>query len=76
MNSKGSLGIYGSSIPTNWHCTLSVKYRAFKPAPSRGQVIFEVMRAVGSKSPVAGKGWPTHRAQFTYKGTRLGEGYS
>ena len=41
INSRGSLGICGSSIFTNWHLTFSAKYIALKPAPSKGQVISE-----------------------------------
>ena len=76
MNSRGSIEICGSSLPTNWHLTLSAKYSTLKLAPSRGQVIFEAMRAASSKSRVAGKGQPTHGAQFTYNGTRLEKEYS
>jgi len=38
-------------------------------------VISKDKRAVSSKSQVAGKGRPAHKAQFTYKGTRLGREY-
>jgi len=75
MNSGGSNEICRSSLPINWHLTLSDKYRALKPTPSRGQVIFEAMRVGGSESRAARRGWPAHEAQFTYKGTRLGKEY-
>ena len=76
MNSRRSIGISRSSLTTNWHLTFSAKYRALKPTPSRGQVISEAMRAASSKSRVVGRGWPAHKAHFTYNGTRLEEEYS
>ena len=55
------------------HSTLSTKYSALKPTPSKGWVIFEVMRAADSKSREAGKGWLAHGVQLTYKDMRLEE---
>ena len=73
MNSGGSLGISGSSIPTNCHRTLFAKNSALKLAPSKRRVISEAMRVAGSKSLEAGRGWPAHGVQLTYKDMRLEE---
>ena len=45
-----SIKICGSSLPTNWHLTLSAKYSALKSAASKGRVISKAMRVAGSKS--------------------------
>ena len=71
MNSGGSIRFCGLSLPTNWYLTLSTKYRALKLAPSRGRVISKVMKAAGSMSRVARRGWLAYGAQFTYEGTSL-----
>ena len=76
MNSGGSIKIYGSSLPTNWHRTIFAKYRALKPAPSRGRGISEVMKATSSKFREVGRGWPAHRGQLTYNDIRLEKEYS
>ena len=75
MNLERSIGICRPSLPTNWHLTFSAKYRALKLAPSRGRVIFEAMRATGSKLKMARRGWLAYEAQFTYKGTGLEKEY-
>ena len=73
MNLEGSIRICGSSLPTNWHHTLSAKYSTLKLSPLRSRVIPDAMKAIGSESLVARKGWAAYRAQFTYNGTRLEE---
>ena len=75
MNSGGSIRIYGSSLPTNWHRTLSTSYSAFKPAPLKEWVISKATRAVGSKSREVGRCWMAYGVQLTYNDTRLEEGF-
>ena len=76
MNLGVFIEIYGSSLPTNWHRTLSARYSALKPTHSKGQVIFKAIKVAGSKSREARRGRSAYGVQLTYDDTRLEEEYS